>query len=698
MPHFSDVKSDFLDKVISVIEDNLANEQFGVSELADHLSMSRSNLLRKVQKLTDLSVSVLIRQVRLHHAKQMLNGDDLIVSEVSHKVGFNSVSYFIKCYREQYGYPPGEESKRAAQEASDGLPSSKKSMAPLLWVAVLIILSVTSIILLTNKDESSPKQLEKSIAVLPFKNDSADSSNVYIVNGLMEAILNNLQKIEDLRVISRTSVEPYREASKTIAEISEELDVNYVLEGSGQKVGDQILLTIQLIEAPRDNHLWSEQYRRSTSNVFELQADVAKDIAKEIRVIITPEEIQRIEKIPTDNLEAYDLYLKGVEFANQQTEEGLVQAIEQFKMAINIDPKFAYAHAYVAICYYYRDIFKAQKVFKDEVNTYSDKAILFDSEAAISHIAKGLFYMEDEQYELAAEYFEKALVFNPNSADASNSLSAIYTDYIPNTEKYLKYALRGIRLDKTNVDSAKTSISYLHLSNALAQTGFMDEAEHYIQRSLAFDSSNLFSQYVYAYIKLAQNKDFPLTVERLQKVLVNDTTRLDIIQEIGKVLYAMEDYNTAYTYYDAFAMAIEKYGLNIFEGENIKIAFVLDKVGQKERAAKHLKRYKTFIENDQSIYRDLGFSAYNAINGNIDQGIEFLKRFSNQKNYHYWFIMMLREDPILRLLENHPDFDAILKKIEDQFWEEHKKTRKMLEEEGLLQKVNESSLLSANRR
>ena len=111
MSDFHDIKNDFLEKAIVAIEENLADENFGVSELAEAVSMSRSNLLRKVKKITDLSVSQLIRQVRLKRAKELLQDQSLTVSEISYKVGFASASYFIKCFREQYGYPPREESK-----------------------------------------------------------------------------------------------------------------------------------------------------------------------------------------------------------------------------------------------------------------------------------------------------------------------------------------------------------------------------------------------------------------------------------------------------------------------------------------------------------------------------------------------------------------------------------------------------------
>jgi len=112
MPDFYSIENDFLNKITEIIIENVSNEQFGVSELAQEIGMSRSNLLRKVKKLTDISVSQFIRQVRLEQAMEMLNEDSFTVSEVSYKVGFGSTSYFIKCFHDYYGYPPGEVGKR----------------------------------------------------------------------------------------------------------------------------------------------------------------------------------------------------------------------------------------------------------------------------------------------------------------------------------------------------------------------------------------------------------------------------------------------------------------------------------------------------------------------------------------------------------------------------------------------------------
>jgi TolB-like protein len=157
-------------------------------------------------------------------------------------------------------------------------------------------------------------KLEKSVAILPFKNDSPDEENTYFINGIMEEVLNNLQKIKDLRVISRTSVEQFRNQAKPILEIAKELGVNYIVEGSAQKYGNSFRLRTQLIMAEQESHLWGESYQQRLSeaeDIFRIQSEVAESIAKELRAVITPEEKDLIEKVPTNELEAYDAYLKG---------------------------------------------------------------------------------------------------------------------------------------------------------------------------------------------------------------------------------------------------------------------------------------------------------------------------------------------------------------------------------------------------
>ncbi len=398
---------------------------------------------------------------------------------------------------------------------------------------VVIVLSV----LLFSKKSTVTTEFEKSIAVLPFKNESSDTLNLYFVNGLMESTLNNLQKIADLRVISRTSAEKYRNTNKGIPEIAEELNVNYVVEGSGQRMGNQVLLNIQLIEAIDDRPVWSEQYSREVEDVFALQNEVARKIADAIEATVTPAERQQIEKIPTENLEAYDYYLQALEPYNTGTKEGLTEAISLFEKAIEQDPQFALAYAYIAFSYYHLDQFQKQKQYTEQINNNADKALLYNAKSAESLIAKALYYMQIKEYRLALPHLEKALEYNPNSSSVVQMLASLYSNEIPNTEKYLTYALKGIQLDIAAYDSITKSYIYLNLSNAFIQNGFVDEATTYINRSLDYNPDNYYSPMLKAYILFAKDGNIKQTQKLLLKEWNKDTARLDILQEVAKFHY-----------------------------------------------------------------------------------------------------------------------------------------------------------------
>lgn len=685
MPSNRSADTDFISQITKIIEDNISNEQFGVSELADAVGMSRSNLLRKIKKISNLSVSQFIRNIRLEKAKEILAETSLTVSEVSYKVGFGSPSYFIKCFGDYYGFPPGELSEQKP-EKEDPKPVKKKTKIPfvLFTFAIVVVLAFVLFVVLKPKSEQRI-QGHKSIAVLPFINDSSDSSNVYIINGLMESTLNNLQQIEDLRVISRTSVEKYRNNYKTTPEIAKELNATYLIEGSGQKNGNQIFITIQLIEAASDNHLWSKQYQRDTQDIFALQIEIAKNIADEIEVIITPEEAQRIEKAPTENLEAYDTFLKGLNLLNQPGIENSRSAIPYFLTAIQLDNEFARAYAAVAISYYWLDEEKTEKLYSDSINYYADQALFYDSKLPQSLIAKALFYMAHEEHELAVPYFEKALAINPNSDLVLLFLLDLYANHLPNTQKYLEYALTGLEIDLVAAyDSTTASYSYLHISNALIQSGFVDEAENYINKSLEYLPSNLYSEYLKAFILYAKDKDLEQLKNRLLIALEKDPTRLDIMQEVAKAFYYLGDYETSLGYYEKFVEIKNTYNLNIYRAENGKIGVVCDKLGLNDEADKFLNAYLTFAENDPSIYHNYCLAMYYSYIGKTDKAIEYLKLFAEEENFHYWTVLFTPIDPLVTNLKSHPDFKKVFKKIEDKFNNHHTELEQLLIKKRLL--------------
>jgi TolB-like protein/AraC-like DNA-binding protein/Tfp pilus assembly protein PilF len=677
----------FLDEAKQIIEKNIENEQFGVSELASKIGMSRSNLLRKIKSQTGLSASQYIRETRLEQAKELLHEEEYTISEISYKVGFGSTSYFIKCFREKYGYSPGEMQKR--DEEIDSLDTASGTIFKYKIRTILLILFASLIAIVTwfyikPGDKNSASTVVKSVAVLPFINDSNDSTNVYIINGIMESILVNLQQVSDLRVVSRTSVEKFRDSNKLIAEIAEELNVKYIVEGSGQKNGKDILLNIQLIDARSDEHLWANQYKREIEDVFSLQADVAKEIADGIKAVVTPDEIARIEKVHTQNSKAYDYFLKGTAFLNLETAEGLYLGLKEFDSAISEDKNFALPYAYSAIAYYYLDIFQTKKKYSDSILYHANKAMVIDEEITPSYIAKAMYYMNVDEYAKAVPLLEKALELNPNSWFVVSLLADYYANYAMDKKKYLEYALKGNQLNVAGHDSSAASFIYLHLSNAFIQWGFVDEALANINRSLSFNANNIYSLYVKAYVLYAKNGDLLLAQDRVQAALEKDTTRLDVVQELAKLSYYLGDYKKSEELYTHLLEKKKQYKLNIYPEANLNIAVVYRENGKKAASDSLAEAYRLFVEADNSQYANLNKAFLAAYNKDYKMAVSFLKQFSKEEDYFYWILLFLDKEPLFQPIIDEASFQRINKRIARKFWKKHEKLKQELLAKGLI--------------
>lgn len=671
---------DFIDQLTAIVETHLSDEQFGVSELSEAVGMSRSNLLRKVKKATGLSVSQFIRNIRLEHAHQYLIDSDKTVSEVSYAVGFGSTSYFTKCFKDHYGYPPGE---TLAQLESAEISVQRRSISKKIALSGILVIVIAGLIYFgvssTKKEPAAPSNPHgKSIAVLPFVNNSSDVTNTYFVNGLMVSVLNDLQKIEDLKVISRTSVEKFRDNSKTIPEIGNELKVSYLVEGSGQKIDNKILLNIQLIDAIADEPIWSQQFERDAADVFDLQKEISNIITKRIEVVVTPEEAERINKRPTDDLIAYDYFLQGFEEINEPKGVGLRKSIESFTKAVEQDTTFARAYAGIAMAYYYLDSFQRDKKYKDELNFFADKAMFYDSELAQSLMAKAMYYKSMGDCKSAIPFLEKALVYNPNSALALNFLSDIYATCIPDTGQYLTHALKGLELNIAASDSSTTSFNYMHVSNALIQNGFVDEAVHYINKSLSYDKENLFSEYVKAYILYARDKDLVDTRSRLKRTLAKDTTRLDVLQEIAKVCYYLRDYESSYDYFSAFVEARDFYNMDIYRNIDGEIGFVYAQMGKDAESKAYMVRFKDYIDHNPTIASDVELAMYYSYIGETEKALDHFEIYAMNENVHYWSLLFLNREPLFDNISDTKRFKAIFEKMTTKFWERHERIKNLI--------------------
>lgn len=693
MPSLQDLNnpSDFIQKAQKLVEENAANENFGVSELAAELSTSRSTLLRKIKSETNLSASVFIREVRLALAKDLLKEGKLSVSEVSYEVGFGSVSYFVKCFREQYGMPPGqmekeETTKEAAVPAEKPVlkvASEESSSSFPNWLKLTLGAIVVAFVAWFAWPSSRVADLEKSIAVLPFSNESADSTNRYFVNGLMEATLSNLQKVQDLRVISRTSSEKYRNSKKSSPEIGEELQVAYLVEGSGQKIGARVLLHIKLIDAAQDKPIWSAEYKREIDDIFDLQQEVAQKITAAIQVMVRPAELEQMQKRPTENLVAYDYYLQALEPYFERSNEGLKKAISLFEKAVEADPEFAQAYADMAIAYYFLDLFQQEKSYTDQINRFSDKALLYDPKSDISLIAKACYYLQTKEYRLALPHLEKALEYKPNSEAVLHMLADFYAYHIPNTAKYLEYALKGIQIGVLPQDSIARSYSYLQLANALVQAGFLEEAHQYITESLALDPTNYYAPHLQIFIDFSMSQDYAKTKRRLVHLWKRDTTRLDILQDVAKLYYIEKEWDSAYYYFHLFDRICTEKNLNLYPHERAKMAYVFRAYGDTAAARKSYLAYKEYCGGNQSIYKEANWAILKAYEGKISESMDHLEAFAKEEHFQFWFLL-LQDEPQMELVKQDPRFETVRAEISKRFWEDHEHLRQVLEAQSLL--------------
>ncbi len=260
----------------------------------------------------------------------------------------------------------------------------------------------------------------RSVAVLPFLNLSADPENEYFADGITEDVIAQLSKIRALKVISRTSVMPFKRREQGLREIAAKLEVGTLLEGSVRRVGDRVRIVAQLIDAETDRHLWAETYDRRLTDIFVIQADVALHIAAALKAELSPDEKTRIHKEPTSDLQAYQLYLQGRNCFIRFTHEGMRKGIEYFEQAIERDPNYALAYASVAQAY--TELAEAGELRPDEAYARAKqavaKALALDSSLGDAHyMLANLKFLCDFDWTGAEHEFKRALELNPSSAD-----------------------------------------------------------------------------------------------------------------------------------------------------------------------------------------------------------------------------------------------------------------------------------------
>jgi TolB-like protein/Tfp pilus assembly protein PilF len=321
----------------------------------------------------------------------------------------------------------------AAQAALQGKPrpaaAARRVRVPLLAaLAVVVIAAAAAAWHFTRPSgEQAVNADRKSIAVLPFQNMSADPENEYFSEGITDDIIAQLSKIADLRVVSRTSVMRYKDSDKSLREIGKELGVATILEGSVRRAEGKVRIVGQLIDARTDEHIWAETYDRDLDEIFQIQSEVAKRIARSLQAALTPDEVQRIQAAPTEDMTAYDYYLRGRQSYYRYRREDNENAIVFFKKALEHDPHYALAYAGLGDAYGQRALrYSFGPAWIDSSLKASERAISLNPDLAEGYKALGMGYIAKGWIRKSLDADVKAAQLDPNYIPALGNIGFDY--------------------------------------------------------------------------------------------------------------------------------------------------------------------------------------------------------------------------------------------------------------------------------
>lgn len=379
------------------------------------------------------------------------------------------------------------------------------------------------------KAKARPSEPEKSIAVLPFINDSPDQENTYFINGVMEEILGNLQKIKALRVISRTSVERYRDRKKSVREIAEELGVNYIVEGSAQKYGNAFRLRAQLIMAENESHIWGESFQQKITDVediFNIQIRIAKSIAEELRAVISPEEKRLIEKIPLADLAVYDQYLKARSYIVDGRRDVMTKGLEFLTSAVEKNPGWAPLYAGLAEAWLWmqQNAYEQPSVAGPKILENLNKAMELDPDLAEAHYLSAMIaHLVEWDWEKSEKEFLRALAINPNDA-SSRGLYAHLLLILHRKDEAMAQNELALSLDPLNPWVKQINIGTMlqsgeyQASLALAEKDLADDPDNFNLNQMIEIAAYRLKQYDKALRAVRHVLPFPLEDEAYEDI------------------------------------------------------------------------------------------------------------------------------------------------------------------------------------
>ncbi len=685
-------------RLTEIVLFNIRDENFGSYELSKAAGLSQRKIRVILKSVTGKTISQFIREVRLQKAFEILSNEDSTASEVAYKTGFSSPTYFNKCFHEFYGYPPGELKKKLVYIKNDlnnnsklkessslsqhqGIRPNRKNKTVIyisLTFFILLLVIVSYFLFLSESHNEEKKKI--SIAVLPFKNLSSNQADQYFIDGLMEEILTNLSRINNLRVVSRTSVEQFRETILPVSEIGKKLDSEYLVEASCQKFGNKIQLRIQLIEVKNDMHVWAESYEREileTSDIVSIQSEIALTIASELKVTITPEERKLMDKIPTYSLSAYDYYLKGY---NECLLNRYERAEVLFKKALDLDSTFSLAYSGLFIVSKFRNYYSSfySENYQDSLLILANKSLKFDRNYWPGYLGRAEYFSLTGRPEAAIRECNRSIEINPDYWVTYYVLADIYlwNNFYADYRKALNYYRKAADVERGEQLSATLYWMGIVLGNF---AGFPDRARKYFDD--AFDLQNDSMIYInhLAYFEMV-NGNFEKSVELALKSHSMDTNKKESLLILGQSYLFRREYKESLKYFRKYTRILDTLG-EFQSGIMNPVAFVYLQCGYKDEAEKWFSEQKRFSEVSLKYgrwysswgYADLDLGIMYSLKGEYEKAFKHLKDFSDIKVCPVFLLTDMKNSPIYDSLRNKSEFQKIFSSMEAKYQAEHER-------------------------
>ena len=532
-----------------------------------------------------------------------------------------------------------------------------------------------------------------SIAVLPFRNESEEKGTEYFANGVMEAILSDLSKISELRVPGRTSVEQFRDRTTPIQQIAKKLGVTFILEGSVQKYENTVRVSLQLIDARNDRHLWSMQTDKEYKNILKVESDLAQEVARELRVRITPEERKKIEKISTANLTAYDMFLRAREnhwtyWLDKKNKASLENAILLYRRTLQYDSTFAQAYTGLAIAFFDLNYLKIyfNDALMDSSLALANKGLRFNIELEEAYYVRGMYYYEKGDYQQSGAEFNQSLIINPNYSWGywqRGNLNALGLNDFVNGMKDL---LMATRLDR----GPSLPLMLWDIGDILGYIGFTDKAKYYYQEAFNLDNDTL--KYLGYQSRLELMKgNFEKAIALAGEALKMDSMNYNAadVRLIGSMFSGAEK--------EFYQSAVKCLRMDQEPGSFIinrmhRIAYAYWLAGDKTTAEKYFDEQVSYCEEiikmgrwysrEKWAYYDL--ACIYAFRRDKEKAIQLLQEVNTREFFPLWWVVYFKYDPLLDNLRSDGRFQKILREVEDKYTAKHEGVKKWLEGEHLL--------------